>query len=304
MKIVKFFKENDVDWVNFAFIAGTPLVAVLGLIFCLNQGVASATWILTLVMTIMTGLGVTAGYHRLFSHRSYQAAWPVKLLFLILGAASFQNSALKWSADHRDHHQFVDTDRDPYNIKKGFWYAHVLWVILKNPLKRDFSNAKDLESDPLVRFQHRYYLIFAIVFSFLVPMGIAALWGDPWGGFFIAGFLRVVFNHHMAFCINSVCHYVGNQPYSNKDTSRDSWFVSLFTYGEGFHNFHHTFPVDYRNGVKSYHWDPSKWLIWSLQFLGLTWNLKRVPKETRSASLIRMDEIKLALSQKTQQMSG
>lgn len=296
MKFIKFFKENNIDWINFAFIAGTPLVAVLGLIFCLSQGVPLATWVLTFVMTFSTGLGVTAGYHRLFSHRSYKAAWPVRLAFLILGAASFQNSALKWSVDHRDHHQFVDTERDPYNIKKGFWYAHLLWVIIRDPFKRDFSKAKDLTADALVRFQHRYYLVLAIVFSFLAPMGIAALWGDPWGGLFIAGFARLVFNHHMAFCINSVCHYVGNQPYSSKDTSRDSWFVSLFTYGEGFHNFHHTFPADYRNGVRAYHWDPGKWLIWSFQFLGLTSNLKRVPQETHSASMLRMNEVKLALS--------
>ena len=276
-----------IDWVNTLFLVLTPTIAFAGLAFLIHY---HAIHLMTVVLAVATGIGVTAGYHRLFSHRSYDAKWPVRLGLLLLGAASFENSALNWSSDHRDHHRFVDTDKDPYNIKRGFWYAHMGWVMLKQRPTDGYGNVPDLKRDPLVDFQHRHYLILGILVGFALPMAIASLWGDALGGLLVAGFLRIVLNHHFTFSINSVCHYLGRQPYSDRDSSRDSWIPALFTYGEGYHNFHHTFPSDYRNGIKAYHFDPTKWLIRGLEFLGQTSNLHRIPEDRILKARLLMDE--------------
>jgi len=126
--------------------------------------------------------------------------------------------------------------------------------------------------------------------SFVIPTALAALWGDPWGGLFIAGFLRVVLNHHFTFSINSFCHMIGWQPYNDRDSSRDNWFLALVTYGEGYHNFHHKFPTDYRNGIKFYHWDPTKWLVKGLSKIGMTHTLRQISDDKILAARLRMDE--------------
>ena len=142
------------------------------------------------------------------------------------------------------------------------------------------DNITDLDKDALVQFQYKHYLLISILVGFVLPMGIAALWGDPIGGLILGGFTRVVFNHHSTFAINSFCHYFGTQPYSDRNSSRDSWATALITYGEGYHNYHHTFPSDYRNGVRFYHWDPTKWLIWLLNRFGQAHDLRRISDAT------------------------
>ena len=123
----------------------------------------------------------------------------LRLFYLFFGAAAFQNSALCWASDHRNHHKYVDTDLDPYNIKRGFWFAHIGWVFLNLNNNTDHRNVTDLKNDPFINFQDRHYFKIGIVFSFLLPMGIAALWGDWLGGLIVAGFLRIVLNHHFTF---------------------------------------------------------------------------------------------------------
>lgn len=272
--------SRPINWPNTLFLFLTPLVGIGGAIWmaCTGHLNSNTLW-LTLIFTIVSGLSVTAGYHRLFSHRAYKAAWPVRLFFLLFGAAAFEGSVLEWSTDHRRHHLYVDTDRDPYNINQGFWYAHMGWLLVA-PKSKDYSNVKDLESDPLARIQHKYIVLIASIMGFIFPMAIASLWGDALGGFIIAGALRIAFNQQLTFCVNSVCHYWGNRQYSKEQTARDNWFTALFTYGEGFHNFHHKFMFDYRNGIRFYHFDPAKWLIRSLAFVGLAKDLKSAsPKQ-------------------------
>lgn len=228
-----------------------------------------------------TGLSVTLGYHRLFSHLSFKARWPVKLITLLFGAAAFENSALCWAADHRRHHKFVDHDDDPYNISKGFWYAHMGWILFRDQPETDLEGVKDLRRDPLVLWQHRHYNVIAG----LMGLGVPALLGGWWhgwsgalGGSLIAGVARMVFVQQMTFFINSMCHTLGRQPYSNRCTARDSALMALFTFGEGFHNFHHEFQHDYRNGIKPWHFDPTKWSIWLLSKARLVAELRRVPE--------------------------
>ena len=233
------------------------------------------------------GLGVTAGYHRLFSHRTYHAHGLLKFVLLCLGAASFQNSALRWSSDHRLHHRFVDTDRDPYTISKGFWHAHWIWVMEStfHPLQ----GVADLEKDPLVRWQDRYYFLIGAVVA-CIPLVVGLMTGNLWGHFVIGVLLRIVLTHHTTFLINSAAHWFGSRPYTDANTARDSALLAPLTFGEGYHNFHHMWPGDYRNGVRWYHFDSTKWLLFALSWLGLARNLRRVPLPVIRRARLAMEE--------------
>ncbi len=264
----------SVDWVNTSFLVGTLVVAVIGV--PLHLATVGFSWPIVALFGFYlaaTGLSITAGYHRLFSHQSYQAIAPVRAFLLVFGAAAAENSALKWASDHRDHHLYVDRDQDPYNIQRGFFWAHIGWIFMKKTAY-DFNNVQDLQKDPLVRWQNRYYLPLAIGVGGVLPLLFGWAVGDWWGGFLLVGVARTVIVHHCTFLINSLCHYMGNQPYSLKDSARDSGFVALLTYGEGYHNFHHQFQYDYRNGIKWYHWDPTKWLIAALALVGWAQRLR------------------------------
>ncbi len=283
-----------IDWVNTVFLISTPLIGFGGTAWLVyHHAIHWATLVLAFAWTCFTGVAITGGYHRLFSHLTYEAKWPYKLFMLCFGAAAFENSALSWSSDHRAHHKFVDTVQDPYNIRQGFWHAHIGWVFLRSRLTHRYANVADLETDKLVMFQHNHYVKLGILFGFIAPALIAASWGDALGGFLLAGFLRTVMNHHFTFSINSFAHLFGTQPYADKDSSRDSWPLALVTYGEGYHNYHHKFPTDYRNGIKAYHWDPTKWVIKGLERFGLTYNLRQVPSETIVRARLKMDEKRL-----------
>lgn len=268
---------NKINWINTLFLIFMPIIGIAGTtLLCVFHQVHWATWILAGAFTIITGLSITAGYHRMMAHKSYTSPWPVRLFFLLFGAAAFEGSALEWATDHRNHHRFEDTEKDPYNINNGFWYAHIGWLIRLDTTKRDFSNVADLQKDPLMRFQHRFFTLIAIAFSFILPAAIAAIWGDAISGLVIAGALRLTFNHHATFAINSFCHKIGKQTYTLEKTAVDSWITALLTYGEGYHNFHHKFPLDYRNGIRAYHFDPTKWLINALHWMGLAHDLKKI----------------------------
>jgi len=236
------------------------------------------TLILFNVWLLLCGLAITAGYHRLFSHPTYRASWPVRLLYVLFGAASVQGSVLKWSADHREHHAETDDPLDPYNIQKGFWWAHVGWILHAPFHQRcDYDSVRDLYADSLVRFQHRHYLALAFGIGFLLPLGIGFLYGDPLGALLCAGFLRLALQWHGTWAVNSVAHYLGRRPYDANTSARDSWITALVTFGEGYHNYHHRFPIDYRNGVRWYHFDPTKWFIWALARLRLASRLRSTP---------------------------
>ena len=244
-----------------------------------TQGYSAAAWVWFAVLLYANGLAITTGYHRLWSHRTYDAHWSLRLIFMLFGAMALQNSVLMWASGHRSHHQFVDNDdRDPYSAGRGLWFSHIGWMLRRYPSgETDLSNVRDLQRDPIVAFQHNYYYPLAIGLNVLVPLGLGWLHGDLWGVFLLAGVLRLVVSHHLTFLINSVAHAFGRQPYSDEHSARDNGWLAFLTYGEGYHNFHHQFAHDYRNGVRWWHWDPSKWIICSLSWLGLTRKLKRTP---------------------------
>jgi len=244
-----------------------------------SHGYHAAAWIWFAVLLSANELAITCGYHRLFAHATYEAHPALRLVYLIFGAMALQNSALIWSAGHRVHHRYIDdSERDPYCARRGFWFSHIGWMLRNYPSgEPDFSTVPDLRRDPLVMWQHRYYLPLALTLNFGVPLLIGWASGDIVGVFLLAGVLRLVVSHHLTFFINSLAHIVGIQPYTDENTARDNAVVALLTFGEGYHNFHHMFAHDYRNGVRWWQWDPSKWFICAMHWLGLASNLKRVP---------------------------
>jgi len=272
--------EHPLHWPNVLFLTLSPLAAIAGAAYYIPRyGVRPSEIIGFVLMFFATGLSITGGYHRHFAHVAYKANPIVRFFYLIFGACAMQNSALNWASDHRQHHRYTDTEQDPYNAGQGFWYSHIGWIFYQSRQEKQLTNVGDLQLDPLVRWQHRYPVIIALVVGFGGPALIGGMMGRMFGMILWAGLIRVVCVHHATFFINSLAHMWGRQPYSRKDTSKDSWWLALITNGEGYHNFHHMFPSDYRNGIQWFQWDPTKWLIRGLSFAGMTHKLHRVPPQ-------------------------
>lgn len=284
-------KNQKIDWVTTLFLFLTPPVALAGVIYHVaTQGFVWPLWVTLLVGVFFTNLGITAGYHRYFAHRSYEAHPLIKFVLVVLGTISFQSSVIKWATDHRRHHKYVDTARDPYNIKQGFWYAHLGWLI--HETEADFLNTAepDLKRDKILMFQHKYYVWLAIALGFLIPMAIGGYFGSVFNGFLFGGVLRIVICHHGTFFVNSLCHMRGRQPYTDLNSARDNLFVAILTNGEGYHNYHHQFQADYRNGVRWYQYDPTKWIIQVWAWIGLARRLNRASPVAILKARVRMDE--------------
>lgn len=245
-----------------------------------------------LVFAAATNLSITAGYHRLFSHKSYDAHPLMKAVFLLIGASGFQGSCLKWSSDHRRHHSKIDTENDPYNIHEGFWYAHMGWMFRKDSVNLPIQ-APDLEKDTLVYLQDKYYVWIAIAMGFFFPMLIGHLLGSALAGFAIAGGLRIALTQQSTFFVNSLCHTLGEQTYSKEISARDSLFVAFLTHGEGYHNFHHKFQIDFRNGIRWYHWDPTKWTILTLKWIGLATKLRQISNAEILKARLQVESMKM-----------
>lgn len=286
--------SKSIYWPTTLFLIITPIVTCIAVPWYLvtNGGVSWALLAFSLVFAFLTNLSITAGYHRLFSHRSYEAHPIVKLFFLLIGASAWQGSALKWSSDHRKHHSKVDSDEDPYSITKGFWYAHMGWLFYKESVDQSLS-APDLQKDKLVAWQHKYYVPLAIFMSFGVPTLIGGALGSFWAGFIFGGCLRVVLTQQSTFLVNSLTHTLGKQTYSDKVSARDSLLVAFLTHGEGYHNFHHTFQIDYRNGIRWYQWDPTKWTIRLLWLTGLAKKLKKIPDAEILKARLQMEAMRI-----------
>lgn len=271
-----------VDWINTVFLLIISLLAVIAApIFLWKFDGNAFLWSMFAFYCIATGMSITLGYHRLFSHLSFKAKWPVRLFTLVFGACAFENSALNWVSDHRRHHKHTDHDDDPYDISQGFFWAHIGWILFKRLPEPPLDNVNDLRKDKLVMWQHRWDKLIALSVGLLLPAVLGYFFAGgaigALGGFLIAGVMRVFVVQQCTFFINSLCHTIGNQPYSTRCSARDSFVMSLFTFGEGYHNYHHEFQHDYRNGVKPWNFDPTKWSIWLLSKLGLASELRRVP---------------------------
>ncbi|KAL2831976.1 hypothetical protein BJY01DRAFT_239919 [Aspergillus pseudoustus] len=234
------------------------------------------------------------GYHRYWSHRSYSASKALQVFLALVGVGAGQGSITQWCRHHRAHHRYVDTSQDPYNVQKGFFHAHLGWIIFNHDSKfRNKVDINDLKADPIVNWQRKYYWQLTILMAYIVPTVIAGLfWGDWLGGFVLAGCVGTGGVQQVSFCINSFAHYFGTQPFQGAKSPRDSFITAFFTIGEGYHNFHHEFPIDYRNGVRWYDFDPTKWTIWFWSRIGLASNLRRFPaNEIEKGRLQRRREV-------------
>jgi stearoyl-CoA desaturase (delta-9 desaturase) len=302
---------DRVNWITSSFLLFTAVASLVGVpLYIYHFGIDLFQVVMFFLYLCATMMSITVGYHRLFSHISFKAKWPVRLFTLVFGACAFENSCLDWASDHRRHHKHVDHDDDPYDISKGFFWAHIGWLLFKLNPEPPMDNVNDLRKDKLVMWQDKWVHLIGLVVGLILPAVIGFAWNhfmgmNAWhgalGGFLIAGVARVVVAQHCTFFINSLCHTVGRQPYSTKHSARDSAIMAVLTFGEGYHNYHHEFQHDYRNGVKPWQWDPSKWTIWTLSKVGLADGLRRVPEakivlaemhEARRRAQIRIEELR------------
>ncbi|KAJ2082386.1 stearoyl-CoA 9-desaturase [Coemansia sp. RSA 988] len=253
------------------------VVAIYGVLFVKLQ---RNTGLFVMLYGILSGLCITAGYHRLWAHRAYRASKPLELFLAIFGTSSVQGSIIWWVQNHRLHHRYTDTERDPYNIKRGFWYAHHGWILFRR--KEDdlgYADMTDLHANKIVVWQYNWYFFITAFTAIILPTAICGYLFNDWvGGFFWGAVARLVGVQQVTFCVNSVAHTFGTQPYSDEQTPRDNWITGVITLGEGYHNFHHAFPNDYRNGVRWYDIDMTKWLLWLLEQTNMAFDLKRFPR--------------------------
>ncbi len=266
--------------VNVVIFVGFPLVALLLVpAWGVYRGYDSFQWLWALAFLYLNGLSITGGYHRLWAHRAYDAHPALKWFFALWGAGALQNSILIWASDHRRHHRYVDDDeRDPYSAGRGLWFSHMGWMLRHYRTNEpDFGNAPDLLRDPVVVWQDRHYVPLTTFMNLGLPLLLGIWHGDVIGTLLLVGLLRLVVNHQVTFFINSLAHFWGSRPYTESNSARDNGFLAFLTYGEGYHNYHHIFQADYRNGIRWWQWDPTKWMISLCARLGLASNLNRVP---------------------------
>ncbi|KAI8155462.1 Acyl-CoA desaturase [Colletotrichum sp. SAR 10_70] len=265
---------QHVNWLNTTFILVIPLV---GLIYSYWVPLQWKTAAFAVIYYFNTGLGITAGYHRLWAHRSYKASLPLRIYLAAVGAGAVEGSIRWWSHGHRAHHRYTDTDKDPYSVRKGLLYSHIGWMVMKqDPKRMGRTDISDLNEDPVVMFQHIHFIKCVIGMGVVFPTLVCGLgWGDWMGGYIYGGILRIFFVQQATFCVNSLAHWLGDQPFDDRNSPRDHVITALVTLGEGYHNFHHEFPSDYRNAIQWWQYDPTKWSIWMWKQLGLASDLKQ-----------------------------
>ncbi|KAK3911752.1 Acyl-CoA desaturase 1 [Frankliniella fusca] len=238
------------------------------------------------------GIGVTAGCHRMWSHRAYKAKLPLRVLLALSFSVAGQNSILEWVRDHRVHHKFTETDADPHNVKRGFFFAHVGWLmqrkhpdVLRQGRKVDMS---DVEADPVVQWHEKYFLPLKILLCFIVPTLIPVYcWNEKWHiSFFSTAVVRYVCLLNFTWLVNSAAHMFGDKPFDKRINPAENKFVSFLALGEGWHNYHHVFPWDYKTSEYSYYFNVTTFWIDLFARLGLAYDLKTAtPDMVRKVAL-------------------
>lgn len=236
-----------------------------------------------------------AGYHRLWAHRSFQAMPWVKTTYAVFGSSCGLGSIKWWTAMHRAHHRYVDTEKDPHSIRKGILWSHMGWLLFKPHIKVQNSirecTGDNLERDPLVIWQDANYWGLVVITSVLIPSAICGVfWNDYLGGLVFSGLLRGAMMQHTLFSVNSLGHILGTRPFDDRKSMRNNWLFSFLTFGEGMNNFHHEFSADYRNGIHWYDFDPVKWHLFLMSKFGFVWNLYRSSNAAINQCLIQQQQ--------------
>lgn len=279
----------SLDWTNVLFLSGYHLLLFILLpIYIINYDASASLIWSTVALWCLCLLAITMGYHRLYAHVTYKTHPAIEAFLSFWGTVATEGSIFSWSHDHRIHHRHVDTDLDPYSAPQGFWHSHMLWMFKTRP-EINPRVIHDLWERPALQFQHKHYAVVMVVVNTMVWGALWAITGDPLGSFVIGTLLRMFFVHHCTWFINSLAHIWGSQPFSTEHTAVNNFLLSILTFGEGYHNYHHTFAGDYRNGVRWYQFDPAKIVIWSLSKIGLAYDLKKVNHLTIKRRLVAAD---------------
>ncbi|KAG0211318.1 hypothetical protein BGX28_008141 [Mortierella sp. GBA30] len=291
-----------VDTKQAIILLATPVIAFYGL---LTTEIQTKTVVWSIIYYFATGLGITAGYHRLWAHRAYTAGPAMSLALALFGSGAVEGSIKWWSRGHRAHHRWTDTEKDPYSAHRGLFFSHFGWMLIKRPgWKIGHADVDDLKKNKLVQWQHKHYGILVLLMGFIFPTVVAGLgWGDWRGGYFYAAILRMVFVHHATFSVHSIAHWLGEGTFDDRHSPRDHFLTAFLTLGEGYHNFHHQFPQDYRSAIRFYQYDPTKWLIATCAFVGLATHLKAFPENEVRKGQLQMVE-KRVMEQKTKLQWG
>nr|XP_033818476.1 stearoyl-CoA desaturase 5 [Geotrypetes seraphini] len=275
-------KRQDIVWRNVILMALLHLGAVYSLVLIPTAQLLTLLW--AYLCFLLTALGVTAGAHRLWSHRSYKAKLPLRIFLAAANSMAFQNDIFEWVRDHRAHHKFSETDADPHNARRGFFFAHIGWLFVRKHRdvieKGGQLDFQDLVQDPVVRFQRKYYKTSVLIMCFLIPTLMPwYFWGESlWNSYFLATILRYTISLNVTWLVNSAAHLYGNRPYDKNINPRENTFVTFGAIGEGFHNFHHTFPFDYSASEFGLRLNPTTCFIDFMCLLGLASDCKQAPK--------------------------
>ncbi|CAI9599155.1 unnamed protein product [Staurois parvus] len=274
-------------WRNVILMSLLHMSAVYGVILIPLAKPATLVWAVLCFM--LSALGVTAGAHRLWSHRSYKARLPLRMLLAVSNTMAFQNDIYEWARDHRAHHKYSETNADPHNAMRGFFFAHIGWLLMrKHPdviekgKKLDLS---DLHADTVVMFQRRHYKKLILLMCFVVPTVVPwYFWGESFYiSLYVPCLLRYALVLNATWLVNSAAHMYGNRPYDKNINPRENKLVAIGAIGEGFHNYHHTFPYDYSSSEFGIKYNLTTCFIDLMCYLGLASDRKRVSKDTIKA---------------------
>ncbi|MCG6158169.1 acyl-CoA desaturase [Rubinisphaera margarita] len=246
---------------------------------------------LLLGMYVVTVLGITIGFHRLFVHRSFETHRWMKVLWVILGSMAVQGSLFHWAARHRRHHQHADTPEDPHSPQyggdgmggfcKGFWHAHIGWLFAPNPPRLE-RYIKDLTSSRTLQVTSNLFFLWVLI-GLLIPALIGGAlnqsWSGFWAGFLWGGLVRIFLVHHVTWSVNSACHLWGRQTFKSDDESRNNFLFGMLALGEGWHNTHHAFPTSARHGLRWWEFDASYCVIRTMELVGFAWNVQIPSRE-------------------------
>jgi stearoyl-CoA desaturase (Delta-9 desaturase) len=275
---------TEIVWRNVYIMLYLHICAFYGLYLALTSAMY-ATLVFAYILHVLAGLGITAGAHRLWSHKSYKAKTPLRIFLMICNCMAVQNDIIEWSRDHRVHHKFSETNADPHNATRGFFFAHVGWLLCrKHPDVRNKGktvDVADLERDPVLRFQRRYYLPLIFFYIVVLPVSIPIfMWGESFfTALFVCFFMRYCWTLNATWLVNSAAHLWGNDPYDKGINPKENVLVAIAAIGEGWHNYHHTFPMDYKTAEVPYLFNMTTAFIDMCAKLGLAYDLKSVPTD-------------------------
>jgi stearoyl-CoA desaturase (Delta-9 desaturase) len=285
--------------VNLLAVVLPPLIIIAAIVVFWNEVVGVHDLVLAAVMYLLTGFGVTIGFHRMLTHRAFRTSKPVEYVFAALGSMSVQGPVINWVADHRKHHAHTDEEGDPHSPHvgagkgvigaiRGLFHAHVGWLLTEEGRAERAKYARDLVEDRGMRVIDKAFVGW-VVLGLLLPAFVGLLITGSYKGFLTGllwgGLVRIFVLHHVTFSINSVCHFIGRRRFATEDESRNVWWLALPSFGEAWHHNHHAFPRSAVHGLGRLELDPSAWVIWTMEKLGLVWDVVRITPERQAQRL-------------------